>query len=70
MKTIKFTEEYRANSENEAKDEIEVFRQKARTEGYTISKCGYTYKQKKSKGEVIDEAWIISVTKVYNDIWD
>lgn len=69
MRTLKATEEYRAESELEAKDAMERFREEAREKGYSIGKCGYTYKNKKSKGEIIDEAWIVSVTKIFGDIW-
>lgn len=68
MKTIKTTEETRAYSEEEAQDYINKVKAEAKT--YQIGAAGYTYKAKKSKGEVIDEAWIVKITKIYNEVWD
>lgn len=69
MRTLKTTEGYRVDSEVEAKEAMEKFREDAKSKGYSIGKCGYTYKAKKSKGDIVDEAWIVSVTKIYGDIW-
>ena len=67
---LKQTEEYRTNSEDEAKNLMEKFRQDSKENGYTIGKMGYTYKTKKAKGEIIDEAWVLSITKVIRGVWD
>lgn len=67
---LKQTEEYRTNSEDEAKNLMEKFRQDSKEKGYTIGKMGYTYKTKKAKGEIIDEAWVLSITKVIRGVWD
>lgn len=55
MKKLKTTIEVRCYSEEEAKDFLEDFRQGARQEGYTVGANGYTYKTKKSKGEIVSE---------------
>ena len=55
MKIIKKTTEVRCYSEEEAKNFIENFRQRADEEGYTVGANGYTYKTKKSKGEIVSE---------------
>ena len=70
MRTLKVTEEYRTDSENEAKEVMERFRAEAREKGYHINKSGYTYKVKKSKGDIIDEAWVVSITKEYSSVWE
>ena len=70
MRTLKVTEEYRTDSENEAKEVMERFRAEAREKGYHINKSGYTYKAKKSKGDIIDEAWVVSITKEYSSVWE
>lgn len=70
MKTLKITTEARAYSENEAKEYIENFRVKTAEAGNTVGAAGYTYKTKKSKGEIIDEAWICKCVAIVNDIWD
>lgn len=70
MRLLKVTEEYRADSEQEAKEAIERFRQESLEKGYMLGACGFTYKDKKSKGEVIDEAWVVKVVKNYGKVWD
>lgn len=70
MKRLKVTEEYRAYSEQEAIDALNEARAKQNTEGYTLGANGYKYKTKKAKGEIVSEAWIVSITKVYDEIWD
>ena len=70
MILLKKTEEYRTESENEAKEVMDEFRQKASEDGYEIAVLGYTYKEKKSKGEIIDSAFIVKVVKNYNKIFE
>ena len=53
MTLYKKTEELITLSENEAKETIETYRQKAREEGFQITSAGYTYKTKKQKGIVV-----------------
>ena len=68
MRRLKVTEEYRTDSE-EAKELMEKIRTEAKEKGYNVGANGYTYKEKKSKGDVIDEAWICKVVKIYGGIW-
>ena len=70
MRLLKETIEIRTDSELEAKEVIESYRQKAAADGFTIGAAGYTYKTKKSKGNIIDEAWVVSITKEYGSVWE
>lgn len=70
MRLLKETIELRANSEAEAKQIIEEYREQANEKGYVIGAAGYTYKTKKSKGEVIDEAWICKIVMQFGEIWE
>ena len=70
MKRLKITEEYRAYSEQEAIDAINSARALQSEGGYTLGANGYKYKTKKAKGVVIAEAWIVSITKIYNEVWE
>ena len=70
MLRIENTTKYRCESENEAKEQMEAFRKEAAEKGYLIKKMGYEYKNKKAKGEIIDEAWVLSVTSVYANLWE
>ncbi len=67
---LKQTEEFRANSEEEAKTLMEKYRKEAAENNYTIGASGYTYKTKKAKGEIIDEAWVVKIVKVIGGVWD
>lgn len=67
---LKRTEEIRANSEEEAKTIMENCRKDAQEKGYTIGASGYTYKTKKAKGEIIDEAWIVKIVEQIAGVWD
>lgn len=70
MRVLKVTEDYRVESEAEAKEAEEKFRSEAAQKGYTIGKMSCTYKTKKSKGEVIDDGYLLSVQKIYGTFFD
>lgn len=70
MKKLKVTEEFRAYSEQEAIDAIENARVHQKDGNYVLGANGYKYKTKKSKGQIIGEAWVVSVTKIFDEVWD
>lgn len=70
MKKLKVTEEFRAYTEEEAIKALEEARGAQMKEGYILGANGYKYKNKKAKGEIVDEAWVITLTKIYNEVWD
>lgn len=70
MRLLKETLELRADSEEEAKQIIEKYRQDANEKGYLIGAAGYTYKTKKAKGEIIDEAWVCKIVQQFSEVWD
>lgn len=70
MRLLKVVEEYRAESEQEVKEMNEQFKTEARSEGYILNAFSYTKKEKKFKGEVIDEGYLVKVAKVYGGFWD
>lgn len=70
MKKLKVTEEFRAYSEEEALAAIAAARDRQKSEGYVLGANGYKYKTKKSKGQIIGEAWVVSLTKIYDEVWD
>lgn len=70
MCLLKETIELRANSEEEAKQIIEEYRAQAQEKGYLVAAAGYTYKTKKSKGEIIDEAWVCKIVQQFAGVWD
>lgn len=70
MKLLKTTIEARAYSEDEARNFLEDFRKQSNEKGYVVGANGYTYKSKKSKGEIVDEAWICKCVKIHDEVWD
>lgn len=70
MILLKETLEIRTESEEEAKNLMETCRTQASSGDYTIGKMGYVYKEKKSKGEIVDKAYVVTVVKVYGGVWD
>jgi hypothetical protein len=70
VRILKVTAEYRAESEEEAKQMNEDFKKEARDQGYILTSFAYTKKEKKSKGEVIDDGYLVKVVKTYGGFWD
>lgn len=67
---LETTLKFRADSEIAAKDMIESFRAQAKEKGYKVKKASYEYKSKKSKGEIIAECWVVSITQVFSSLWE
>ena len=63
---MKQTDEIRVETEEEAKALIEDFKNKAAQGGYEIASYSATKKEKKSKGEVIDEFYICKIVKKWS----
>ena len=59
---IRTTEVYRADNENEAKAVIEEAKKTS-----TVIKYNSTYRNKKQKGEIIDEWYRVEITKEWDD---
>ena len=64
---IKTTEEHRADSEAEAALLINAAKEDGR---YVLSKYSSVKKEKKQKGEVIEEYYIVTLVKVFDDAKD
>lgn len=69
MLKLKVTEEWRTESKDEAEAFIAQQRRNGNAEGYEVLKASYTHKEKKAKGEIIDECELVSITKQYGGIW-
>lgn len=61
---------YRFDTEEEAENFIIEEKENALNEGYTLNSYTTTHKEKKSKGEVIDEAFLVKIKRIYNNFWD
>ena len=64
MIKLEETIKMRADSENEAQEIINEFRAK-----FNVKKASYERKEKKSKGEVIGEGYLVTVTLTHADFW-
>lgn len=62
---IKETKTWRVNDEEAAVEMINEYKDKAITNGYTITKSGYAIKTKKSKGEIVDMYALVNITFSY-----
>ena len=70
MRLIERTEKFVVDSEEEAIKLIQTSKEDAEKNGYVLGASGYTYKTKKAKGEIIGEAWVVSIKKVLGGVWD
>ena len=63
----KKTEVYRVDTEEEAADIVQAYKDRAINEGYTVSKTKVDYKSKKDRktGDITDEWWMVEVTVAY-----
>ena len=59
---LKTTDVYRVETEEDAMNLIQKFKDNQNVEGYTVTKSGYVLKTKKSKGEII-ESWFIATVE-------
>ena len=61
---------FKVDSEQLATDTIEQYKNNQAVEQYTLTKYNTTYKCKKDRktGDIIDEYWLVSITKEYEVI--
>ena len=62
---IKETKTWRVDNEETAVEMINEYKDKAITDGYTITKSCYAIKTKKSKGEIVDMFALVNITFSY-----
>lgn len=48
----------------------EDFKKESIEKGYILNSFAYTKKEKKAKGEIIDDCYLVKVVKVYGGVWD
>lgn len=62
---VSTVETYRVDTEAEA---VQAIEEAKKDDAYSLGKYASEYKTRKSKGEIIDEFWKVTLTKVFNDI--
>lgn len=65
IELIKETKVWRVESEETAVELIQEWKDKAVEGGYTVEKSGYVMKTKKSKGQIIEINFIVSIQISY-----
>ena len=70
MIKLKSTVDYRVETEADAVNSIEAAHRGADDGGYVVTKATYSLKQKKAKGEVVDQGYLVSITYEYLKFWD
>lgn len=65
LQLIKESQTFRVDTEAQAMELIEDAKEKQNTGGYTVKESKYQLKQKKAKGEVIDEFFLVTITKSF-----
>lgn len=64
---ITVTETYRVDTEAEVEALIAEAKE---DDSFELSKYTREYKEKKSKGEVVDSAFVVKLTKNYENFWE
>lgn len=67
---INVVEQFRLDSEEEVQRFIDEQKEAASQGGYTIKSYSSTFKEKKVKGETIDEGYLVRISKDYDLFWD
>lgn len=62
---IKETKTWRVEHEEDAIELINDWKENAVDGGYIVKKSGYVIKQKKSKGEIIEEHFLVNIEVTY-----
>lgn len=66
---VNTVETYRVDSEKDVKDFIEEQKALGAEEHYEVTRYSSDLKEKKKKGEVIDSAYQVKITKIHNPFW-
>lgn len=64
------TDIYRVDTEEEVKEAIEQEKTDATEHGYILKGYSSKIKEKKSKGEIIDEGYELTFKREYNTFWE
>lgn len=70
MVKLSITKKYRAETHEEAEDFIRAQRENGAKEGYEVTEAKYVHKEKRAKGETVDQAELVTITKVFCTLWD
>ena len=60
---------FRCETEKEAKELGESFKEKGKAEGFIVNKFSYQLKERKEKKEVVESCYQVDIEIVYTTIW-
>lgn len=67
---LKVVETYRADTEEEVKSLVAELKSNENTEGYQLKSYSYEKKEKKRKGEIEDEGFLVKAAKEFGTFWE
>lgn len=67
---LETTLKYRVDTEADAQNMINAYREQAKEKGFVIKKASYERKDKKSKGEIIATVFVVTITQVFASLWE
>ena len=67
---LNVTEVYRIDTEEDVQAAIEAEKEDANEKGYILKGYSSKMKEKKSKGEVIDDGYEVTFKKEFNTFWE
>lgn len=70
MNILEETYKISADSEQQAQQIIDDYKANQRSGGYILKKGSFERKEKKSKGEVIAERYLITVVLTKGELWE
>ncbi len=67
---LETTLKYRVDTEVQAKNLIDSYREQSQDKGYVIKKASYERKDKKAKGEIIATVYVVTIVQVFATVWE
>lgn len=67
---LETTLKYRVDTEVQAKNLIDTYREQSQDKGYVIKKASYERKDKKAKGEIIATVYVVTIVQVFATVWE
>lgn len=67
---LETTLKYRVDTEVQAKNLIDTYREQSQEKGYIIKKASYERKDKKAKGEIIATVYVVTIVQVFATVWE
>ena len=70
MVNLSITDKYRTKTLDVSEDFIRAQRENGAKEGSEVTEAKYVHTEKRAKGETVDQAELVTITKVFCTLWD